>query len=135
MRHLLKWHSEMLPRLHFCRSCIEFKTTAKPEHSVSLRILACLEVRTIPNAVLFKQSPRLHGLAEKKRCHCLLPINRCLAYDQMLLVLVGDWELNVSTTEVAGGLTMPPALPYPVRAGGHVANGSDFTRIFPFPSV
>ena len=35
----------------------------------------------------------------------------------MLLVLFGDWELKVSTTEVAGGLTMPPALPYPVRAG------------------
>lgn len=49
---------------------------------------------------------------------------------RMLLVLFGDWELNVSTTEVAGGLTMPPALPYPVRAGG---NGSDFARIFPFP--
>ena len=35
-----------------------------------------------------------------------------------MLVLFGDWELNVSTSEVAGGLTMPPALPYPVRAGG-----------------
>ena len=53
----------------------------------------------------------------------------------MLLVLFGDWELNVSTTEVAGGLTMPPALPYPVRAGGRVAKGSDFTLILPFPSV
>ena len=110
------WNVAQVELLSLMHWCIEFKTTAKPEHSVSLRILACLEVSTIPNTALFKTSPRLDGLAAKTALTAASHqsmFGRC-----RLLVLFGDWELKAATTEVAGGLTMPPALPYPVRAGG-----------------